>query len=188
MTINLSRAAKSYLTRPEIKVGRGARTLATRFIRYRYRKALELFPGLDIQYVSTGEPYPTAGDMSNDVYVNHRMKVSNLYNTSTVFHPDDNLLLRAGHDLLDHVYIQNGFSVADELTAYNNMRADWDVFIAQHKSVPYCVRDAVMNALFCEFALQPIAADWLGGYDSIRDGLGFSQRVIDARDILAGLD
>lgn len=171
--------ATCYLSRPEVEVRKGTKLLLDMFARHRSVMMYRAMPrGFRVKYVAQ-EPYPNADTLFWKVGETNTLKVSNLNNTSTVFCENTNLLVRAAHDIFDHYLLHNGFSVQDELVALHNVLSDFDKY-TDKREIPRRVLIDARNALVCEFALQPIVAEWLGGYDGTRDGYVFSQRVVDA--------
>jgi hypothetical protein len=148
-------------------------------------------------YVPEDNPYPSYEWMRECVLKMNELKVSTTNNNSPVFSEKTNVLVRMSHDIFDHVLLRNGFSVPEEVRAYHNVLTHFEEWCEQcdHGTVigSYPATDEntyreCCNILMCEFALQPIAAEWLGGYGSTRAGLSFSQRVVDMTDLHKLLD
>ena len=193
MNTNLETLAIQYLTRPEVTVSLSARKILNDWAESRARYAMRCMPdGFHVEYVNDPDPYPTGEAMIESVKRDNVLRVSTCNNTSPVFEPDTNLHLRMAHDILDHVLIDNGFTVANEVLATRNVIDDFNDYCEHPDTVWYSETGdeywECLQALYCEFALQPIAADWLGGYGATRAGLSFSQRIVNVSNLVQLLD
>jgi hypothetical protein len=190
--------AIQYLTRPSLPCSTSALKTLDTFARWRADAVYHCSPaGFYAVYVPEENPYRTAKEMIARVIQTNSIRVSTLNNTSPAFSEKTNALVRMAHDVFDHVILNNGFSVPEEVRAFHNVLTHFEEYCEQcdHGTVigsypapdeyVYC---ECVNILMCEFALQPIAAAWLGGYGSTRAGLSFSQRVVDANDLRTLLD
>lgn len=194
MQSHIETLAIQYLTRPEVTVSLSARKILNAWAESRAYYAMRCMPdGFRVEYVNDPDPYPTGEAMIESVKRDNLLRVSTCNNTSPVFEHNTNLCLRMAHDILDHVLIDNGFTVANEVRATRNVLEDFADYYEERDRVGlYCPTGdeywECLNALYCEFALQPIAADWLGGYDATRAGLSFSQRIVNVSDLVQLLD
>lgn len=193
----LEALALQYLARPTLPTSGECIAALNSFIQWRADCVYRTMPhGFVAVYVPEDNPYPSGEAMMNAVNNENMIRVSTTNNSSPVFTPKNNVLGRMAHDIFDHVKLDNGFSVQCEVRATMNVLQDFEFWceLCDQGLLPArgplsAPSDALytecVNVLLCEYALQPIAADWLGGYDSARGGFTFSQRVVDASDLYA---
>jgi len=180
--------AIAYFTQAKVEISNEAKLYARQFATWRYALAMEQYAGIDVELVNVGDPYESLEAMRHDVLHAKRLFISGLYNTSTVFDPLCNSLVRAGHDLLDHVKPNRGFDIPSEVQGCRNVILDFEMWLIEPAQQGVISPDAVSqirNALISEFGLHAIAGDWLGGYDKERNGFTFDQWVIDASNFEA---
>lgn len=136
--------------------------------------------GLDAEFVNESEPYDSPTDMINDIRDNNHMAIADtVEGTTPLWSPTANNCMRLWHDYTHHYLLEVGFDMEGEFEAY---RRAVDEFTNWSKDVPGVddgIRRAAITILFSEMVLQPAAATWLGGYDATRQGLSFSQKIVD---------
>lgn len=99
---------------------------------------------IDVHFVDY-DPYKNLFELSRDIFVYNRMKVSSLHNESRLLPGDYNLKFRAVHDFL-HYFFQQPFGFEGELEVYKVQKRLHSTKIGRK----ILFSEVVMQAAYCE--------------------------------------
>lgn len=100
---------------------------------------------VDVQFVS-GQPYDSVEELTWDIRLNKRMRISSDHNESRLLGDDCNLKFRAVHDFL-HYILKAPFTAEGEILVYHMQKK----FHPSELSKRILFSEVVLQACFCEY-------------------------------------